>query len=318
MYEISFAPDGKHSQLALAHVETHETAIFYPFAGGILNVLVLRSKNGKLFHVVEGYQDEEELDTLHYSKSVSLSPFPNRIKDGKYTFADKEYQLPINKANENNAIHGLLQNAKYKLEIHETEEFESADVSFHYDYDGSNSGYPFPFKITRRYKLSDGSLTCKTTVINKGNTAMPFGDGWHPYFKIGEANLEKLQLRLPSQEYLETDPRMIPTGNSLVLNKFENLSPIGKENFDTGFVLDNSEGIAKVSLHSPSDNVTLSLWQETGYRKYNFLQVFIPPFRTCIAFEPMTCAADAFNNKMGLITLEVGESFTASYGVELS
>jgi aldose 1-epimerase len=60
---------------------------------------------------------------------------------------------------------------------------------------------------------------------------------------------------------------------------------------------------------------TLHYWQETGAGKYNFLQVFIPPLRHCVALEPMTCAPDAFNNGMGLARLEPGEMLKGSFGV---
>ena len=37
-----------------------------------------------------------------------LAPWPNRIKDGKYTFNKKDYQLPINEVSKNNSLHGWL------------------------------------------------------------------------------------------------------------------------------------------------------------------------------------------------------------------
>ena len=42
---------------------------------------------------------------------------------------------------------------------------------------------------------------------------------------------------------------------------------------------------------------------------------YIPPDRSSIALEPMTCKANAFNNGDGLITLAPGESFEGSFGV---
>jgi aldose 1-epimerase len=51
--------------------------------------------------------------------------------------------------------------------------------------------------------------------------------------------------------------------------------------------------------------------------KYNFLQVYTPPHRNTIAIEPMTCLADAFNNKKGLIILKPSETASFSFGVKL-
>src|SRR5258708_869842 len=35
-----------------------------------------------------------------------LFPFPNRIRDGKFNFGWKDYQLPLNDSTKKNAIHG--------------------------------------------------------------------------------------------------------------------------------------------------------------------------------------------------------------------
>ena len=60
------------------------------------------------------------------------------------------------------------------------------------------------------------------------------------------------------------------------------------------------------------------MWQEAGPGAYRYLQVYTPPGRESIAIEPMTCAPNAFNNGMGLIRLDPGEAFTASFGISLA
>ncbi len=57
------------------------------------------------------------------------------------------------------------------------------------------------------------------------------------------------------------------------------------------------------------------IWQEVGDGKYSFLQVYTPPTRDSIAFEPMTCAPDALNNKQGLIKLAPEKSVSIKWGV---
>ena len=49
----------------------------------------------------------------------------------------------------------------------------------------------------------------------------------------------------------------------------------------------------------------------------NYLQIYTPASRDCIAIEPMTCAANAFNNGMGTISLKAGEKKSVAYGVYL-
>ncbi len=52
-------------------------------------------------------------------------------------------------------------------------------------------------------------------------------------------------------------------------------------------------------------------------KSMNFLQIYTPEKRRSIAIEPMSCLADAFNNKIGLITLKPGKSISHHFGIKL-
>ena len=41
------------------------------------------------------------------SMGLPLVPWPNRIRDGRYTFGGRELELPTNEPERHNAIHGL-------------------------------------------------------------------------------------------------------------------------------------------------------------------------------------------------------------------
>jgi len=110
---------------------------------------------------------------------------------------------------------------------------------------------------------------------------------------------------------------MIPTGKILAFEKFCELTKISSTELDTGFKIDAAEISMETELFDPEAFVKIKVYQEIGEKKYNFLQVYIPPTRDSIAIEPMTCNIDAFNNRDGLIVLEPGEIFEASYGVRL-
>mgnify|MGYP000125559389 CR=1 FL=1 len=72
---------------------------------------------------------------------------------------------------------------------------------------------------------------------------------------------------------------------------------------------------AKTEITDRESNITIQLWQEAVIYKY--LQIFIPPSRSSIAVEPMSCSINAFNSKEGLIILKPKEKFSGSYGVML-
>ncbi len=69
------------------------------------------------------------------------------------------------------------------------------------------------------------------------------------------------------------------------------------------------------------DGRGLMLWTDPDF---GWVQVFTPAnfpkpghpdSRTAVAIEPMTCAADAFNNGWGLRRLEPGEAWSGSWGL---
>jgi aldose 1-epimerase len=69
-------------------------------------------------------------------------------------------------------------------------------------------------------------------------------------------------------------------------------------------------------LRNPSKKIEIEIHPE---KSYPYLQIYIPSHRKTIAIENISGAPDAFNNGMGFITLEPGESalFKTSYKIKL-
>jgi aldose 1-epimerase len=70
------------------------------------------------------------------------------------------------------------------------------------------------------------------------------------------------------------------------------------------------------SIHNPANNISVHCYTNPSY---SYLQVFIPPHRKSIAIENISSAPDAFNNMMGLIKLQPGNTrtFKVFYQVEV-
>ncbi len=87
-----------------------------PGLGGMLHSVTTDACDKKI-ELLDNYSSISEAKrkiTTSY-KGSNLAPYPNRIKDGRYSFHGKTYQLPINLAPENNAIHGLLYDRPFTL-----------------------------------------------------------------------------------------------------------------------------------------------------------------------------------------------------------
>lgn len=314
MFNIQEDSFGSLTQLELSNVYTGEYVTIIHDYGTAINELVLNA-NGKNHAIIRGTNTHKDMVGQKWFKGAKLFPFPNRIKDGKYTFNGKDYQLPINEEARHNALHGFVFNKPFELVSHE-ENTDFVTVEFELNYLGKFDGYPFPFRLSIAYTLSEDGLECQTIIKNTGTTAMPVGDGWHPYFKTG-SKVDYLQLTLPACKVLEVDDRLIPTCKQTNFDKFESGALIGQQEFDTAMVLEVTGDIVTTELLDTQRNLKISLWQETGVNKYNYLQLYIPADRQSIAIEPMTCAPDAFNNGLGLISLQPNEVIKTAYGVSV-
>ena len=314
MFRIDEEKFGKITRVKLVNTISNEHVSVIPDFGANVNEIVL-SKKSVSYSILDGAKNYSELIKNEWYKGAKLIPFPNRIRDGKYRFDGKSYKLPINFRSQKHAIHGLLYNQKFTVKDR-TVSKSSASITLEHLYLGGTGGYPFRFKVQIKYTLSRDGFECSTSIKNEHSTRIPIGDGWHPYFRV-KGELTDMLLRIPSTQQVEVDSRTIPTGELKPFEKFSSLSKIGEEKIDAGFQLRKGKGLAKTELLDQEHDLNVTVWQETGEMKYNYLQVFIPPSRKSIAIEPMTCNIDAFNNGEGLITLKPKSTFTGTYGVGL-
>lgn len=262
--------------------------------------------------LLDAYDNPEAVAGNAWYKNVPLFPFPNRLRDGAYSWQGRRYQFPINDGATDNALHGLSRDFSAEALPAHLGESEAA-ITCRYLADGKEEAYPFPFTFSTAYRLrGNREFEGVLTFTNTGNSSIPCGFGWHPYFQL-EDRIDDLLLQLPACELVGIDRRMLPTGKRYAYDEFSAPSRIGSTVLDNCFALSPEPGRAEVVLTGKTGR--LHYWQETGPGKFNFLQVFTHPERGSIALEPVTCNVDAFNTGDGLLILEPGESASASFGL---
>ncbi len=265
------------------------------------NILILNGQK-----VLDGNETEELLNEDFLCKGDFLIPFPNRISDGIYTFEGETYQLYPNETARGHALHGFLMKKTCELISHDERE-ESTSAVFRTAFSkGEFQGYPFELEITLKFTLEDTALDIKVSAKNIGTSQAPYGIGWHPYLTANK-KIDDCQLRIPAKKIMEvrTDKELIPTGR-LLENEFgSELRPIGDTQLDTCFadLIDHTVRFENIEL-----------WMDDTMQ---YFQSYTPHDRMSLAVEPMSCAPDAFNNGLGLITLEPGESINHQFGIRL-
>jgi aldose 1-epimerase len=282
-----------------------------PALGGLLHGFSIRLGD-ESFNVVDHYgnldEAREKIDKTF--KSARLSPFTCRVARGKYIFDSKSYEFK-NRFTDGSAIHGILYNKPFRI-IGESSVAGSAALTLLYDYTGDDPGYPFPYSCEVRYTLlPENLMQMQTRVLNKGKTRIPIADGWHPYFMLG-GKADDWLMHFNAKALVRFDDHLIPTGELADDDPFKEPRRIGPVFLDHCFLLDISVGRAACELFNPENKLRLSFFPDSSYP---YLQIYTPPHRKSIAIENMSAAPDCFNNGMGLLLLDPGNShsFTVYY-----
>jgi aldose 1-epimerase len=268
--------------------------------------------------ILDGYSADAMCDG---GRGLPLLPWPNRLADGQYTFDGQELRLPIDDVVRRNAMHGLTRSLTWNVAEQATDRVRMALAVY------PRAGYPFTLDLSIEYALGPTGLSVTTTARNRGQRALPFGAGQHPYFTVGTELVDLAVLHLPAHSRLELDAeRRLPTGTVLPVDgppaetDFRTPRPIGSVAIDDCFTaLDRGDdGLARVCLSDPVTGREVSMWMDSSYR---YVQVFsgdtLPPARRRrgLAIEPMTCPPNAFRTGMDLIVLHPEESYTLAWGI---
>lgn len=295
-------------------VELHNQksrVVIFPELGGMINHFFVKN-NGKETDVIFGYASLEEAkkEIGNDFRSSTLSPYPNRIRKGKYTFSGKTYQLDQNFPQEENSIHGLLYDQPFTvLSQSDSEVILEKTVK-----ENEFKGYPFSYKITLKYSVLGTKLNCNTSIENMSLMAIPMAYGVHPYFTLG-GSVDSLEMKLPDVNKLEVDEHMIPTAVESNFKSFAEFNTLNAVNLDDGFRIAENAGYVQSIIRNKELKLILS--QEVGEDKYSFLQVYTPPHRNAVAIEPMSSSANSFNSGKGLTSLKPKQVIQLNFNLEV-
>lgn len=240
-----------------------------------------------------------------------LMPWPNRIRDGHYSFDGTDYQLALTEPAQRNASHGFAKWARWNVA-------ERADTAVTMAWDlVPQTGYPFEVRLEITYSVTAGTgLSVAVRASNTGASAAPFGAGFHPYFDVGDEDLDSVQLLIPAATVLDTDERQIPVGRTDVTGTpfdLRQLRPIRSLRLDQGY----ADLVAGTAVVRSARHRAELRWDAS----FGYLQVFTPPFvtpgRNAVAIEPMSCPANAFNSGEGLVRLEPGHTWSGEWGIRV-
>jgi aldose 1-epimerase len=241
-----------------------------------------------------------------------LYPWANRLSRPGYTAADATVTLPEAAGRypvdpNGLPIHGAMPGALGWDVREDTGEGMRAVLSW--ESDELLALFPFRHHVEVTASVGETGLSLTTAVHADGGDRVPVSFGYHPYLTLADSARTGWQVDLGATERLVLDERMIPTGERVRLHKRDFL--LADESLDDGLA-----ALATPAQFLVSDGErALSVSFEAGYE---WAQVYAPPGHDFICFEPMTAPTDALNSGEGLIVVEPGERYAASFSITVA
>jgi aldose 1-epimerase len=235
-----------------------------------------------------------------------LFPFPGRLRDGVLTQGGNEYRLPANDSTKRHAIHGFTPRNPWRVvDSNEDEEFAFVTGEFRLGKDLPEAAplWPADFTLAVTYRLYRDKLRVDAAVRNLGTVALPFGLGYHPYFRLPGVNDPDVGGHVLQANVTEVWEAVenLPTGWRKDVPgdlDFRHPTPIGATALDhvfTGVRAPRTElgGMLELAVLShPEAMGRVRFLADPVFRE---LVLFTPPHRQAVAVEPYTCSADAPN-----------------------
>ncbi len=245
-----------------------------------------------------------------------LFPYPNRVRAGKYTFNGISYQLPVKNGN---AIHGWAMMSAWQLVEHGADKDGAFAVGRFHLAEHAPEGrklWPTDAVLEIRYSLAGRKLTMTATVSNPTDQDLPYGLGFHPYFRIPfgpDGDPAQTVITLPASKYWVLE-ESLPTGEIKDVDSrldFRNGQPRKDLKLDdvlTGLSYD--EGVCVCRMVDLAKKAEFRLSFDKNYRE---LVVYTPAESDVISLEPYTQTTDAINLQSqgkdgGLRILKHGDS----------
>jgi aldose 1-epimerase len=236
-----------------------------------------------------------------------LFPFPNRIRQGRFHWDGKEYQLPLNDSNSQNAIHGFACRRPWRVVAQgadETSAWLTGEFWGAVDAPDSRTHWPADYRLRLTYRLEAHRLRLEALVENPDHNPLPFGLGYHPYLRVpltAEGQPEDCWIETKAGAMWELKDSL-PTGARHAALRAGDLSqprPFQLLNVDDlltdlePLAAPGKEGLLyRGQIEQRSEQIAVRLLTSPAFRE---LVVFTPAHRQAFCLEPYTCPTDAIN-----------------------
>ncbi len=239
-----------------------------------------------------------------------LYPWANRLAAFGYTAAGQSVALPDDQGQlpqdpNGLPIHGLV---PYLMRWEATRTGSTISARLDWSSETLLALFPYRHQVQIDAEIAPAALTITVAVIATTEDSVPVSFGFHPYLRLPTTDRAQAKVELPASERLLLDEKSIPSGAR------GPLGPTAFELADTSW--DDGLSItalpARFASRNPATGQGIELELLEGYP---YGQVYAPPERDYICFEPMTAPTNALRSGEGLTILRPGEQHRAVFRI---
>jgi aldose 1-epimerase len=133
-----------------------------------------------------------------------LFPWPNRVRDGRWSADGVEHRLTITEPGRRTANHGLISGRQFAV-VERSPDAVTARVEVHDD-----PGYPFHLRLDLTYRLLPDGIAVTARISTLDDRTAPCALGFHPYPRVGAHPTDALVLEVDVDRAVEVDDRLLP------------------------------------------------------------------------------------------------------------
>ena len=129
-----------------------------------------------------------------------LVPFGNRVRGNRFSFDGSTHSFAPNVPWDRHVLHGDGWMGEWQVLQHGQSELRLG-------YEHRAEGTPYSYMAEQVFTLDQRTLTLGLSVLNTGDSALPFGLGWHPFFPL----TPDTTLQAHTRSYWDEDASWLPT-----------------------------------------------------------------------------------------------------------
>jgi aldose 1-epimerase len=272
------------------------------------------------------YTDQLLLKRRNFTGTFVLWPFPNRVREKRYTYQGQRYSLEQvhRPGGYPTLIHGLVFDRPWQYS-QPVIGSDAVSVTTYVDVNAESpyyTAYPFESRLSLTYTLSGTTLSVTYQVQNKSPRTLPFGFALHPYFSTF-ADKHAVLLTIPAQAVMEADDEMLPTGRIFDVQKvmyamYDLREPVPVAYLKLDHVFTHLDTSMLSILYYPRLSMQLHILATDDF---THLVIFTPQQIPAICIESQTCSTDAINlyqqssvlrEAAHLLKVQPGETFSGT------